>query len=269
MRSSIAIELPQGVYQATLYFLETDAGEHARSRRFDVLGNGRPWLKDFNILEDVGEPWAASIKRFRDVGPDSSGVLRLAFRPSTGEALLNAIEIEPAEPGRQNAIRLLAARESHHYDDQRRLWLADRFVKGGTVVRRSRLVKAENPNLYGGERYGDFRYLLPAAPGRYRLTLHMAELWFGTAPAGPRSGRRLFSIYSDGAPLIEEFELMPAAGGAARGYELTFEDLRPDKRGYVELEFRSLENFAMINALELEPMDGGGPRQLSALSRGR
>ncbi len=252
-----AIPLDPGTYEATLYFTEAEDSDIARKRRFDVIANGRSWLADFNILEDAGGPLTASIKRFADVSPGSDGVLRLRFHPRAGAALLNGIEIVKAPEGGLSPIRILAARDSPHYDEKRHnaFWSADRFVEGGTRVQRRRLVSgAENANIFAGERWGDFQYRLPVVPGRYRLTLYMAERWFGKDVDGQeRQGARIFDIYCNGAPLIENFDLLGAAGGACKPYQLTFDDIRPNTRGYINLEFKPVQNYAMLNALELIP----------------
>jgi hypothetical protein len=46
------------------------------------------------------------------------------------------------------------------------------------------VIGASDPFLFHGERYGRFQYVIPAMSGKYRLTLHFAEFWFGPGNQG-------------------------------------------------------------------------------------
>lgn len=249
------IPLAPGRYEVSLYFASDEGG--ARNL-FNVYGNGRPWLEAFDVLANAGGPHTQTIRKFADVSPASDGHLHLDFQPLQGNATLDAIEITPTPDGRPRPIRLLAGRSAHMLDGGA-FWSADRFVEGGqTVLRHKAVVTDGSPNVYGGERYGDFRYVIPVASGRYRLRLHFAETWFGSANSeegGERS--RVFDVYLNGRPLLLDFDVFRTAGGENVGIIREFSGIEPNPHSQIDLEFRSQPdcNNAMINAIELLPED--------------
>lgn len=59
-----------------------------------------------------------------------------------------------------------------------------------------------DPGLFRTERFGNFRYTIPVAAGRYRLKLYFAETSFG--PANGRTegvGARVFNVFCNGQTL--------------------------------------------------------------------
>ena len=103
---------------------------------------------------------------------------------------LNAIEIIPGLPGRLRPVRIVA-RETAVTAKDGQLWGADRFVTGGqTVLRTDPVRNTADPELYMGERYGNFTYTIPVTPGgRYTATLRFCESWFGPKKPGAKIGR--------------------------------------------------------------------------------
>ena len=61
---------------------------------------------------------------------------------------------------------------------------------GGTLVfRRNQVANPVEEDLYQGERFGNFSYHIPLAPGKYRLTLHFRRdlvRYAGIAPTRSR-----------------------------------------------------------------------------------
>jgi len=137
----------------------------------------------------------------------------LKFLVSTKEnPFLNAIEIVPGLPGRLRPVRIVA-RETAVTAKDGQLWGADRFVTGGqTVLRTDPVRNTADPELYMGERYGNFTYTIPVtAGGRYTATLRFCESWFGPKkPANGGARNRVFDVYCNGVALLS-FSKKPGA----------------------------------------------------------
>jgi Malectin domain len=254
---SYDIPLKPGVYELRLHFAETLygsgnlAGGGETSRVFSVLANGQPLLRDFDVIADAGAG-TADIKVFKDVSPASDGVLHLKFEPINNLAFLTAIEISPGIPGRMKPIYLVA-REREYTDKNGVHWLPDSFVRGGQLLLRNEVaVRAEDQGLYLGERYGNLTYVIPVPQGRYAVTLHFAETWWGpNKPAGGGVGSRLFDILCNGVALVRNFDLYKEAGGSDRPLTRTFHNLEPSAQGKLTISMIPSRNYACINALEV------------------
>jgi len=71
--------------------------------------------------------------------------------------------------------------------------------------------------VYQSERWGNFTYSLPGfTPGTtYTLRLHFAETYFGPGqPGGGGIGARQFNVAVNGTPVLTNFDIFAAAGGA-------------------------------------------------------
>jgi hypothetical protein len=134
--------------------------------------------------------------------------------------------------------------------------LGDQFFVGGETSSRSGVaVGADDPNLFLGERYGSFQYVIPVMPGKYRLTLHFAETWFGPGNrGGGGAGSRVFDVECSGVQLLSGFDVYRQARGANRALVRTFDNIEPNEQGLVVISFLPRANNGMINALELTPM---------------
>ena len=88
-------------------------------------------------------------------------------------------------------------------------WSSDQcFFGGNRVFRNTGAIKARDQLLYRGERYGNFSYHIPLVPGKYRLTLHFAETWFGTPESNaPALDSRRFNVFANGAVVLNNFEI--------------------------------------------------------------
>jgi hypothetical protein len=109
-----------------------------------------------------------------------------------------------------------------------------------------------DPQIYKGERFGNFTYAIPVADGRYRVTLAFAETWFGASkPAGGGAGMRAFDVYSNGSALLRNFDIFKEAGGADRAVNKTFAGLQPNAQGKLVFSFVPIRNYACVNAIEV------------------
>jgi hypothetical protein len=256
---SYDIPLARGVYELRLYFGETLYGDNniagggETSRIFQVLANGVPLLRDFDVIEEVGSS-AADVKVFKDISPASDGRLHLKFEPGTNPAFLNGIEIVPGVAGKMRPVRMVS-RDRGFSDASGRIWESDRYVRGGQLVARNEpLSGTTDPELYRGERFGNLTYAIPVVqPGRYGLKLYFVESWFGPgSPGGGGEGSRIFDILCNGVALKRNFDIFKEAGGHNRALVLAFHDLEPNPQGKLVVSLIPRRNYAAINALEIQ-----------------
>jgi hypothetical protein len=251
------IPLAPGVYELRLHFAETLYGENnvagggESSRVFNVYINGIEAMHEFDVISDAG-PSAADVRAFKDVTPAADGKLYLRFEAFANEPLLCAIEITPGIAGRFKPIRMIAL-DRPYTDRQGRRWEPDRYARGGQLVARAHPVQgAEDSELFRGERYGNLRYVVPVPPGRYGVTIYVAEAWFGPgAPPGGGVGSRLFDILCNGVVLRRGFDIFKEAGGAGRAATFTAHGLEPDPQGKLNIALAPTRNYACVNAIEV------------------
>ncbi len=256
---SYDIPLKRGVYELRLYFAETVfgpttfSGGGESSRVFDVDMNGKPLLVGFDIYRDAGGDNIAYERVFKDVAPASDGYLHLRFHPSSREKpILTAMEIVPGIPGKLHPLRLVA-RDNSYTDRAGQVWSPDcYFFHGRLISHRGPVENTADPDLYTAERYGNFDYAIPVAPGTYGVTLRFAETYFGEANSGFGGiGSRIFNVYCNGVALLRNFDIFKEAGGASRALDKTFHGLKPNAQGLLVLSFVPIENYAEVNAIEV------------------
>lgn len=255
---SYRIPLPDGRYRLHLYFSEPQFGfgylngGGEGSRVFDVTMNGQPLLTNLDILNDAGGGGIAVEKIFDGVHPGSDGNLQLDFSSiARGPALLNALAIVPAEKPGLPPIRIRCL-DTSYTDQHGKFWGVDRYFLGGQPAIRAARVIARTPELYRGERYGNFSYAIPVIPGTYTVTLRFAETWF--SPDGPRGGgvgKRVFDVLHNGRALLENFDIYKEARGSHQEIVKTFHGLRPDSRNRIVISFAPIVNYATVNAIEI------------------
>jgi hypothetical protein len=269
---SYNIPLKPGYYELHLYFVETHygpgtlSGGGETSRLFDVLLNGEPLLKLFDIIKDAGGNNLGDERVFKDVTPAADGYVHLSFQPLTDSPILNAIAIEPAPRGRINPIRIVA-QDNSYTDHAGNVWSPDRYSTGGQLalhISRKPVGQTLDPSLYSGERFGYFTYTIPVAPGRYKVTLRFAETYWGIedqkhavpdlngSPLGG-VGSRIFDVYCNGTPLLRNFDIFKEAGGSLLAVDKTFHNLQPDAQGKLILSFVPVKDYACVNGIEVEP----------------
>jgi hypothetical protein len=258
---SYDIPLRPGVYELRLYFSETyfgpgtiDLGTGEGDRVFDVNMNGKPLLTGFDIIADAGSNKAADVRVFKDVMPASDGYLHLQFRRNASNPMINAIEITPSSPGRMQPIRIVA-QDNSYTDKDGNVWHPDNYFGGGRhALHSGPVIQTLDPGLYTGERFGNFTYQIPIADGRYSLTLHFAETFFGPDSQGKGKGgvnSRTFDVICNGEPLLRNFDVFKKADGKNSAVIETFHGLRANAQGKLDLEFRPINNYATISAIEV------------------
>lgn len=268
---SYNIPLKPGNYELHLFFVETHyglgnlSGGGETSRLFDILLNGELLVKSFDIIKDAGGSNIGDECVFKDVTRAADGAVHLGFQALNDMPVLNAIEIVPAPRGRINPIRIVA-QDSSYTDHAGNSWSPDRYYNGGQLalhIARTPVRQTLDPSLYSGERYGNFSYTIPVAPGKYKVTLRFAETYWGiedqrhTLPdqnGSPLGGAesRIFDVYCNGTALLRNFNIFKETGGSLVAIEKTFHNLEPDAQGKLILSFVPVKDYACVNALEVE-----------------
>ncbi len=248
-----AIPLGAGTWELHLYFAET--GVATDTLRSVAIGiNGEP-PRAVDIASDAGGPNTATMKVFAAVSPGADGLLRLAFHGAEPRNFLNGIEILPAGRGRSRPIRITAG-DNPFRDHLGQLWLPDRWESGGRKSTRAvPIAGTPDAPLYHWERVGHFNYSIPVADGGlYTVTLHFSETWFASPNALGGVGSRIFDVYCNGTTLLENFDILREADGAAnRAVVRSFRHVKPTPLGKIELSFVPVVNYALINAIEITP----------------
>lgn len=250
------IPLKPGVYELRLYFVDTsynpgpamEGGENVR--QFNVVLNGESLLRNFDIIADAG-PNTADVRVFKDVRPAADGCLHLAFSKVTDFPLLNAIEILPGVPRHLRPIRIVT-QDNTLIDRNGNVWSPDNFFLSGRSIARFGIVTGpDDPQIYERERYGNFSYAIPVAPGRYSVTLHFAETYWGpNAQGGGGAGSRIFDVFCNGTALLRNFDMFREAGSHHQLIK-TFHDLQPNAQGKLLLSFVPVVNYANLSAIEV------------------
>jgi hypothetical protein len=268
---SYDIPLPPGNYELHLYFLETHygpgnlSGGGETSRMFDVLLNGQPLLRLFDVIKDAGGNNVADERVFKNITPAADNHLHLKFRRLLDSPILNAIAILPAPHGKINPIRILAQNNSYT-DRAGNIWSPDRYFRGGQLalhLSRAPVSGTPDPGLYTSERFGNFSYTIPVPPGKYQVTLRFAETYWGIQNAYPnlpdQSGSpvggpesRVFDVYCNGMTLLKDFNIFKEASGPLIARDKTFHNLHPDAQGKLILSFVPVVDYALVNAIEVE-----------------
>ena len=254
---SYKIPLAPGTYELRLHFAETtyspasSLGGGENSRVFDVLLDGVPLLRQFDIVSDAGAN-TADVRVFRDISPNKDGYLHLDFAGSLGLPIINAIEIVPGLPHRLRPIRMVA-QNSFFVDAAGNLWMPDTYYSSGQLASdKVAIGGTSEPGLYAGERYGNFNYALPVDKGSYKLTLYFSEKYWGSDVSKRGGvGSRVFDVLCNGVALTRNLDIVEAAG-SGRALVKTYHGLRPNAQGKLIISFVPNANYASVDAVEVE-----------------
>ena len=264
------IPLRPGVYEMRLHFAESSmrvpiVGESGDSmRRFRVFANDKQVLPppdgrhvgQFYISSDIGGEDLADVKVFKDILPASDGKLHLRFLADRQDAIVNAIEIIPGDPGRLHPVRLCAA-DRPTVDDRGDVWLPDNIAQGGRLSAFNRPISGTGtPALFRGERFGHFSYTIPVAPSRYTVSLGFAENYHTVWNATPGAGQRLFNVYVNGVMALRDFDVFRTAGGALKAMSRTFHDVEPTPQDKIVITFEPVTDPAIVNTIEVTDQGG-------------
>ena len=174
---------------------------------------------------------------------------------STNRAqLASASFASPLASGPEVRIRCGYARPIFK-DGEGNVWTGDRYFTGGfaTELPDQHIARTRNHELYLTERTGVFSYKIPLAPGIYELRLHFAETTYSPASTlGGGENSRVFDVRLNGRPLLNQFDIVSDAGANTADVRV-FQDVTPDKDGYLHLDFSGVLGMPIINAIEIVP----------------
>jgi hypothetical protein len=253
---SYHIPLAPGTYELHLYFaynghdFEPEGAENVGTFSLDF--NGERIIPALDVESDAMGQNTADERVFKDVHPGPDGMLGINLEGVRGMPFLNALEVLPGIPHKQNPVRLVAQPRSF-VDHAGQLWRPDNYYLNGEAVRRTAtVVGSPDPGLFAGERYGHFAYAIPAdVHGRYTVTLYFAEAYFGPDMLGQGGiGSRVFNVMGNGVMLAENLDIFKEAG-SLHALKKSFTHIKPSAQGKINLTFEPVENYALVNAIEV------------------
>ena len=196
----------------------------------DDAGDFAPWTPELGVHEVVAIPFAGSTGSGRS-GPAENVVF----------VVIDEFEEE---------IRINCG-GSEYVDGVGRVWQEDAFFLGGHAFRQdgAEIDGTEDDELYNSERFGDpFAYAIPVVGGTYRVTLHVAEI-FWDEPA-----RRLFDIWLEGVRVFAEVDIYSEVGDYA-AYRFVAE--LPVTDDLLEIYAEGILDRAKLGAIEIERTGSG------------
>jgi hypothetical protein len=243
------IPAPPGSYQLLLLFADTEVDkEGARAVDFSI---NESLTFPLDIVDEAGGDDIVLGKVYPGIHPMSDGTIHLDFTSDT--SFINALELMPAESDAMQPLRMLAG-PAVFRDSQGNIWRPERFFQGGRrTVHSVSLPKVADSKLFEWERYGHSHYSIPVVAGKdYRVRLYFSEGWFGSYNGGPGGvDSRVFDVYCNGTTLLKNFDILKYnKNGTA---VITFDHVMPTAHGILELDFMPVENYPLINAIEVEP----------------
>jgi hypothetical protein len=167
--------------------------------------------------------------------------------------------IEPVEPRRLLAADLTALHVSaggvNVVDSIGRAFVADSAsFAGGQAVQPAvyDVANTTDDRLFSSYRVGSsFSYNKTIPSGHYAVFLEFAE------PTATAAGQRVFDVTAEGAPVLDNFDILVAASGnhtaVARAFDVTVAD------GQLNLGFTGVTGEALISAIVVVPTDPTDP----------
>ena len=253
---SYHIPLAPGTYELHLYFAYTghdfDSGGGENAGTFSLDFNGERIIPALDVESDAMGQNIADERVFKDVHPAGDGMLHITLEGVRGMPFLNALEVLPGIPHKQNPVRLVAQPRSF-VDHAGQLWRPDNYYLNGEEIRRTAaVVGTPDPGLFASERYGHFAYAIPVdVHGRYTVSLYFAEAYFGPDLLGQGGvGSRLFNAMANGVMLAENLDVFKEAG-SLHALKKSFYHIKPSAQGKINLTFEPVENYALVSAIEV------------------
>jgi hypothetical protein len=235
-----------GQYEVHFYFAETSDLQPVTRPALLSINTGADI--HFDVVDSAGGDGIATSFVQTGIHPENDGNIHLEYTSAT--ALLNAVEILPADSEKLLPVRIAAGPNSIT-DSANQLWLSDRYFIGGRRGQVPNSTNTPNRGIYSYDRIGTFRYNIPvASPGSYRVRLFFYEPWFGQhnlVNGGP--GSRIFDVSCNGNMILKNFDIM-AEGGTSPVVK-TFDNIQATAEGRIELSFMKVVNYPEVNAIEI------------------
>ena len=245
------IPVPPGAYQLQLLFADT-SGDKEGTRQV-VLSINNAATVALDIVDEAGGNDIVVGKVYAGIHPMNDGAIHLDF--ISDGSFVNAAEITPSESDREIPLRMVAG-PALFRDTAGNTWLPERFFLGGRrTFHPDNLPQITNAKLFQWERYGHFHYLIPVvADKEYRVKLYFSEGWFGKSNGAPGGiGSRVFDVYCNGTSLLKNFDILREHDNSP--VVITTDHVKPTAHGMLELSFTPVKNYALIDAIEVEPED--------------
>lgn len=244
-RFHCAFPVAPGLYEAHLYFAETAEVDDATQRSVFSF-NGRP-AKGVDVVDYAPGENAATEKLVPGLEPGTDGKIHLDFWEAA--SFLNAVELVPAKTSKLSPIRINIANKDS-MDTSGKLWLSDRFFTGGRLSLSTSREDGSNDGEPRSSRVGHFVYSIPVESGaKYTVRLLFTESWFGNQEGKSGSGRRRFDVTCNGVILLKNFDIFAESG--KKPLVKTFTHIEPNGLGKIDLTFIPIDNYAMVNGIEV------------------
>jgi hypothetical protein len=254
---SYAIPVPNGTYNVTLKFAETQYWA-AGQRVFNVSVNGAQVLSNFDVVAQGGN-FTAIDKQFSTTA--TNGLIQISVHGVVNMGLLSAIQITPgaatSDPGTPagptagtQTVNIDCGAFQNYTGADGTVWAKDQYYAGGTSFYTSYAVtNTADPTLYGTARIGydgNFSYAIPVPNGSYSVTLKFAEVQYWAA------GQRIFNVSLNGAQVLSNFDVV-AQGGYFKAIDRQFPVTVAN--GLVQIGVTGVVNTGILSAIQIA---GGG-----------
>lgn len=256
---------PGAAYTLRLHFNELYWGAGSNSggigsRVFNVAVNGQGALSNYDIYQQAGGANKAITEQVPATA-DASGNIAIQFTTVTDNAMVNGIELFdgtlPPQPPRPPQPAFSTINAGGNVSGS---FAADTEFSGGSTYASSTAVDTSavtNPApqaVYQSVRYGNFTYTVPqlTAGANYRVRLHFNELYWGAGSNGGGAGSRVFNVTVNGSPVLSNYDIYAAAGGANKAIVQEFV-VPADAQGNIAIQFTTVVDNAMVNGIEVNP----------------
>jgi hypothetical protein len=151
-------------------------------------------------------------------------------------------------------VRVLP-RQTPYYSNDSLWWSPDNYFEGGQLATYAApAAGTDDQELYESERWGNFSYAIPVAPGKYAVTLHFAARhgeWPATSGNGAGAAH-VFDVYCNGEVLLKDFDL----ASEARQSDIVIRratGLEANGQGKLVLTFVPVRGYASVSGIEVVP----------------
>ncbi len=176
----------------------------------------------------------------------------------------------PVSFAAESGVRILCGyRNAKYIDSYGRDWEGDRAYTGGQAQQKSiRFIsRTTDPGIFQTMRTGKFRYHVPLAPGDYELRLYFVETEYGpNNPGGGGENSRVFNISLNGSMLLTNFDILADAGPNTADVRV-FDNIKPDKSGFLDLSFEPVSGEPLLNAIEILPLTDRSARPVRLVAQ--
>jgi len=255
---SYALPGTQGTtYTVRLHFAETGYTV-PNQRRFNVAINGNSALENFDVFATAGGADRAVVRDFTAT-PGANGLITVRLTGAVGSpdanAIISALELIPTTaPAVAPGFRLNAGGNIiGNYEGDRFFSANTAVLNVATAIDTTGVANAAPASIYQSQRWANsFFYQLPTTAGTtYTVRLHFAEI-FRTEPG------RVFNVNFDFVPVLTNFDVFVAAGGANKALVRDF-TYASDGSGYIQIDFQgvtgAIDSNAIISGFELIPQN--------------